>query len=383
VSVALALLWCAPQETRFVLDNGLRVVVNPRPEAQAAVVGLAFAAGVWTEPDGRCGVTHLCEHLFLVGPTKSWADPFETLARLGATGRAFADVNAETMWAATYFYASLKPSDEAAVETALKIFAEKLDHARFTPELLARERPRVLEEIRNTGPFFERMKDRVRLPKAGIEAQVQALTLEDVVRYRAAVLRPSRAVLVVVGPVRPDEVRARIETLFGPLRDPKAQPLAAAEGGEAFAYVTHRCAAGTDAERAAVRVAGAAWQRRLRASKARAFVEWAAPDEVRAILFGGEAAAIRVARDGLADGLTAAELRAARADATESARAFSAAPPGNSPQAIGQGAVNRMIFEIEGGRAFLDAAAALSPEDVRAAAGRLLRAETEVASSKP
>ena len=119
----------------FELENRLTVHLRAQADAPAAVVMLGIRAGVHDEPEGRSGLAHLAEHMFLHGGTKSAeaGTGFEKLAKEGPLAQSFADVNAETMWDLTYFYALRKPGD---VELPLDLFAEKLAGVTYEKELL-------------------------------------------------------------------------------------------------------------------------------------------------------------------------------------------------------------------------------------------------------
>ena len=77
------LLAAPPEEVAFRLDNGLRVLLIRQAEHPVTVVALGVGAGVYTEPEGRCGISHLAEHLFWYGASKSFGDreAFDALAR--------------------------------------------------------------------------------------------------------------------------------------------------------------------------------------------------------------------------------------------------------------------------------------------------------------
>lgn len=317
--VALLLL----QEQRLQLPNGFEAILVSA-EAETTVVALAFRAGVYDEPDGKQGLAHMTEHLFF---------------------RAGDDENAETMWNLTYFYAVVPPE---RVDAALRSFADRMERAAFTPEILERERPRVLQEIEFVAPRLEELKAFGRYPKAGVEADVQKLTLADVEAFRANHYRPGRALLVVMGNVEGLDIAGA----FG-----KLEPRASARlvgGASNWSVVEYPC------PNAAARVAAYVLHRKL---EGRAYVEWRSPDRVRIALEGTDVTPLLEARDACYHPVSRADFGRARADATASARTRSApTPPG------AQAAINRLIFEIEGGRAFLDAAKPLTPDDVAAAA---------------
>jgi hypothetical protein len=381
--MAAALLALALQET-FRLENGLEVVLARVEGHGIAAVGLAYRAGVLGEPEGRCGISHLLEHLFLMGATPSFPRPFETLAEEGPLGSPFMDVNAETMWSATYYYA-LRPAGR--VEEALAIFAEKMAGPALAQETLDRERPRALEEVRNVEAMLKtqpamraQLEAFARYPKAGIEAHLTALTLDHLEAYRATHYRPDRAILAVVGEIDVARTRERVRELFGPVKAKEARPLAegAKEGLPVQQIRAYACAGATEAERDALRAAAPAWQKKLRA-RGRAYVELPPDGSLRAVLFGEDAAPLDVLRDPL----TEAELRAARAEAVQMLRIrrqvvdASRLKPGadrvDYARRLAQAVIDRLIFEADGGQRFLDAVEGVTPQAVAAAVQKHVR----------
>lgn len=384
----LAAVSAHQQGESFRLDNGMQVVLERVEGHGIAAVGLALRAGVFDEPEGRCGISHVLEHLFLYGATDSFPSPFDTLTRDGPLGQPFMDVNAETMWSMTYFYA-LRPA--SGVEETLKLFAEKMDHVRLTQALLDRERPRALGELRSVAQMMDsnpvmrrQLEAMARYPKAGIEAHITALTLEELEAYRRNQYRPDRAVLVVYGEIDLKNTRETIETLFSPLEAKPSRRLEAAsrEGLPEQQIVTYPCAGATQKERDALRVAAVVWQQMLR-EHGRAYVELPADGSMRVVLFGHDAEPIAQTREELLEGLSRAELGQARRQAGQMARlrGVNADPQrlqesvDRVPHARGlaQAVIDRLIVETEGGKRFLEALDSITPGDLRAAATRYLK----------
>ena len=62
-----------------VLDNGMRVVVNPDPTVPVVAVNLWFDVGSRDEQPGRTGLAHLFEHLMFEGSANVAAGELEVL----------------------------------------------------------------------------------------------------------------------------------------------------------------------------------------------------------------------------------------------------------------------------------------------------------------
>lgn len=75
---------------KFVLDNGLRVVVLRHPRAPIVTHMLWFAAGGADEPVGKSGVAHFLEHMMFKGTPKHPNDSYTKIVeRMGGQHNAF------------------------------------------------------------------------------------------------------------------------------------------------------------------------------------------------------------------------------------------------------------------------------------------------------
>jgi hypothetical protein len=377
-----------PNERRFALPNGLVVLLEPDPAVEAAVVMLGVRAGVVDEPEGRNGLAHLCEHLFLHGGTESAAagEAFAALAREGPTGQAFTDVNAETLPSLTYFYALRRAHD---VTLPLQLFAEKLGGVAFDDALLEVERAKAASEIEGVERMLDgnpalraQMRLLSRRPKAGTLAELRAVQGAEIQSFLASHYRPERCVLLVAGAFDAERVRNEIEARFGALRPREAEALADVEGRASDGGVLWRAPAGAlaGADPALRAVLAAAWQRALRATKQHAFVELTPAGALRAWIEGADAALLTSTREALRAPLAEREWKRALKDAGAEARqqrAFAAQALPSLPQrsqqllAHAQRAIYRLRFEIEGGEAFLERLSALAPADLAALASSI------------
>ena len=380
-----ALLWvCAlltqGGEELFQLDNGMKVILLPADTPDVTCTGLAFKAGVTTEPEGRCGISHVLEHVFLHGPTESYPNPFETLTKAGATGNSFMDVNAETMWNLTYFYALQKGSDSKALFTALKVFAEKMDHVKLTQEILDRERPNVLAEIRGVAAMLrekpdlrKQMEAQARYPKAGFASHVEALTLEHLEAYRANRYRPDQAILVVSGDFDSASTRDEIKKRFGSIGAMKRRPLdeGSREDLPAMVVASYPCSSASAEERVALRVAAAAWRQMLR-EHGRAYVEHLPDGTIRAVLFGKDREPLEETRRAIQKPLSKRAFRRARNATSHTARIRAVKLKVKDPKVLAQSTINRLVFEAAGGPELLKTLKTVTSEEVGAAAAKFL-----------
>ncbi|MBK9387986.1 MAG: insulinase family protein [Planctomycetes bacterium] len=368
-------------EQRFALPNGLVVLLAPDSSAELAVVMLGVKAGVLDEAEGRNGLAHLSEHLFLHGGTQSApaGEAFAKLGEGGPTGQPFTDVNAETLQSLSYFYA-LRRAHEVALP--LQLFAEKLQGVVFDDALLEIERAKAASEIDGVERMLAgnaALRTQLRLlsrrPKAGTLPELRAVKGDEIRTFLASHYRPERCVLLVSGAFDPESTRKEIESRFGALRAVAAEALAEVEDRASDGGVLWRAPEGAlaGADPALCAVLAAAWQRALRETKKRAFVELSPSGALRAWIEGEDAAVLTSTREALRAPLAEREWKRALKDAGAEARqqkSFAAQAIPTLPQrsqrllAHAQRAIYRLRFEIEGGEALLERLGTLTPEQL-------------------
>lgn len=177
-------------------------------------------------------------------------------------------------------------------------------------------------------------------------------------------------------------MRKEIEARYGALRAREAEPLAdvasAATHGGVLLQVTGPSI--VDADPALRAVLAASWQRALRATKRRAFVELAPSGALRAWLEGDDAAPLARTKEELRRPLAETEWKRALMDAGADARQqklFLAQPLSAASQrtrqilAEAQRSIDRLRFEAEGGDAFLERLSSLTPAQLAELAEQL------------
>ena len=121
------------------LPSGLRVATDSFDTVETVTLGSWIGIGTRHEPAEINGVAHLLEHMAFKGTERRSAQQIaEEIEAVGG------QLNAYTGRENTAFYAKVLAEDSAL---ALDIIADILQHARFDPEELARERAVVLQEI--------------------------------------------------------------------------------------------------------------------------------------------------------------------------------------------------------------------------------------------
>lgn len=222
LAVAAAARPAAPPLERFVLADGLEVVVHPIPGATRASVRLVVRAGGASDPAGRAGLAHLVEHLAL-----GRSHDEDGRALFDDARQAGAELNAHTTPDLTKF-----ELDAPAV--AFPALAERLVRLVTDPAWnLARiERERGVLETEADYHDTEGLLTLVDWalfpapvqggPLAGTNDSRARLEIGDVEQFFAARYQPCDMSLVFTGAVRSAEVRALVERSF---RIPPALPL--------------------------------------------------------------------------------------------------------------------------------------------------------------
>lgn len=200
------------------LDNGLRVVVLPRPRTAVATVWLWVQAGAADEHDTIAGAAHLLEHMLFKGtPRYALGEASSRIEQCGG------DLNAYTTWDHTVLHASVVSSHW---KTTLDVIADMATEAVIDPDELERERSVVLDEIRSydddvSSAVHDRLRKQVwgnhpyGRPVLGTADTVSTLSAADLRAFYHAHWGPKRAIVVVAGDVAPEAVKREVERRLG------------------------------------------------------------------------------------------------------------------------------------------------------------------------
>jgi predicted Zn-dependent peptidase len=208
------------QFERFLLANGLRVLVHEDASTPMAVVNVLYDVGARDENSDKTGFAHLFEHLMFGGSVNipEYDVPLQ---------RAGGENNAYTTNDLTNYYIQL-PAEN--LETAFWLESDRMLSLAFTPDSLDVQRKVVSEEFKEhylNKPYGDAwMKIREMAYKVhpyrwltiGKElSHIENATLGDVRQFFFAHYRPVNAILVVAGNIKVDQVKALAEKWFGPI----------------------------------------------------------------------------------------------------------------------------------------------------------------------
>jgi zinc protease len=220
--------------TRYVLKNGLTLVVHEDHKAPIVAVNVWYHVGSKNEKPGRTGFAHLFEHLMFQPSEHMKGDVIKTLEALGAT-----DLNGTTDQDRTNYFENVPVS---ALDTALFIESDRMGHlvGAIDQQKLDLQRGVVQNEKRQgeNEPYglVDEVLQPVLYPKGhpyswtviGSMADLNAASLDDVKEWFKTWYGPTNATLVVAGDVKPEDVKARVEKYFGhiPPGPPVERPVA-------------------------------------------------------------------------------------------------------------------------------------------------------------
>jgi zinc protease len=215
--------------TRYVLDNGLTLIVHEDHKAPIVAVNLWYHVGSKNEPEGRTGFAHLFEHLMFNGSEHYNDDYFQVMERLGAT-----DLNGTTNNDRTNYFQNVPTS---ALDVALWMESDRMGHllGAIDQAKLDEQRGVVQNEKRQGenqpyGRVFNLIQEAV-YPEGhpyahsviGSMEDLDAAELDDVHEWFRTYYGPNNATLVVAGDITPEAAREKVERFFGAI--PPSPPI--------------------------------------------------------------------------------------------------------------------------------------------------------------
>ena len=202
---------------KYVLDNGLRVILHQDASSPMAVVNVAYDVGSRDEEVEKTGFAHLFEHLMFGGSAN--IPDFDTPIQMAG-----GENNAFTNCDMTNFY-NILPAEN--IETALWLESDRMMKLDFSSKSLATQQKVVIEEFKETclnqpyGDMWHHLSDMAykehsyRWPTIGLVPEhIQDAKLGDVEAFFYRYYRPNNAVLVVVGNIQISDVKSQINKYF-------------------------------------------------------------------------------------------------------------------------------------------------------------------------
>jgi len=203
---------------RFILDNGLRVLVHEDTSTPMAVVNVMYDVGARDEDPNKTGFAHLFEHL-MFGGSINIPDYDEPLQRAGGEN------NAYTTNDLTNYYCQLPAQN---IETAFWLESDRMLSLAFSKKSLEVQRKVVCEEFKEHyinqpyGDVWHKMRELAytvhpyRWMTIGKElSHVENVQLDDVKHFFFKHYRPNNAILVVAGNIKTEAVKMLAGKWFG------------------------------------------------------------------------------------------------------------------------------------------------------------------------
>jgi zinc protease len=205
---------------RFVLNNGLRVLVHEDPSTPMAVINVMYDVGARDENPEQTGFAHLFEHL-MFGGSVNIPDYDEPLQRAGG------DNNAYTTNDLTNYYCSIPAQN---IETAFWLESDRMLGLAFSKKSLEVQRKVVCEEFKEHyinkpyGDVWSKMRQLAytthpyKWMTIGKElSHIENAQIQDVKNFFFKHYTPINAILVVAGNVTTPQVQQLAEKWFGPI----------------------------------------------------------------------------------------------------------------------------------------------------------------------
>lgn len=230
--------------TKFVLKNGLTVLVHEDHKAPIVAVNTWYHVGSKNEKPGKTGFAHLFEHLMFSGSENFNTTYLNALERIGATNLNGTTNNDRT----NYFenvptsmldYALFAESDRMGHLLGV-LDQKKLDLQRGVVQNEKRQGENqpygVTEEliVKNTYPVGHPYSWTV----IGEMRDLDAAAMADVQEWFKTYYGPNNTILAIAGDVTPEVARQKVEKYYGEI--PPGPPIAKQEAWIAKGTGTHR-----------------------------------------------------------------------------------------------------------------------------------------------
>lgn len=204
------------------LENGLRVVLEPRNELRSATVGVWVASGSIEETEKNNGISHFIEHIVFKGSQKRTA--FEIAEGMDSIG---ASVNAYTTKEYTFFYTKAL---DYHIEEAADILFDMITRPKLDEKDIETEKGVILEEIAmcEDDPYdvcCEKNESAVLSSSAlalqilGTNESVSSMKRIDFVSHLEKFYVPERIVIGIGGKFDKEKILSKVNEYFSALKN--------------------------------------------------------------------------------------------------------------------------------------------------------------------
>src|SRR6058998_1095881 len=229
---------------RFVLKNGLTLLVHEDHKAPIVAVNIWYHVGSKNERPGRTGFAHLFEHLMFNGSEHFNDDYFQPFERIGAT-----DQNGTTNEDRTNYFENVPTN---ALDIALWMESDRMGHLLGAIDTAkVNEQRGVVQNEKRQGenqPYgkVNGLMTEGTYPAGhpyswsviGSMEDLNAASVNDVKQWFRTYYGPNNAVIVLAGDITPETARQKVEQFFGDI--PATPPIAKQETWIAPRTGSHR-----------------------------------------------------------------------------------------------------------------------------------------------
>jgi zinc protease len=204
---------------KFVLQNGLTLIVHEDHKAPIVAVNLWYHVGSGNEKAGRTGFAHLFEHLMFGGSQHATGSYIQAMEKVGAT-----DMNGTTYFDRTNFFENVPTS---ALDYALWMESDRMGFLDLSQKTLDLQRGVVQNEKRQDENEPYNLTEEY-IPKntypaghpyswntIGEMADLDAASFKDVQEWFKTYYGPSNVVLVLAGDIDAATAKEKVEKYFG------------------------------------------------------------------------------------------------------------------------------------------------------------------------
>jgi zinc protease len=207
--------------TKFVLENGLTLIVHEDHKAPVVAVNIWYHVGSKDEKVGRTGFAHLFEHLMFNGSENYNDDWFKAMEAAGAT-----KLNGTTWYDRTNYFQNMPAS---AVDLTLWMESDRMGHllgaidqARLDEQRGVVQNEKRQGQNRPYGKVSELIAQNTypaghpySWESIGSMEDLNAASLDDVKEWFRTYYGAANAVLVIAGDITVADARAKVEKYFG------------------------------------------------------------------------------------------------------------------------------------------------------------------------
>lgn len=209
---------------KFVLDNGLTVLIHEDHKAPVVAANVWYHVGSKNEKAGKTGFAHLFEHLMFNGSEHHKTDYFKAVDKVGAT-----DLNGTTSNDRTNYFETVPTS---SLDQILWLESDRMGYMvnAIDQKTLDEQRGVVQNEKRQgENAPYGRTEDAIckaTYPAGhpyswtviGSMDDLNAASLDDVKEWFKTYYGPNNAVLVIAGDIKTEEALEKVKKYFGGLQ---------------------------------------------------------------------------------------------------------------------------------------------------------------------